>query len=150
MPANVSNDRKPSNGNISIAPASGTNKTNSKKKYIYYNKSEQRLDEPLPAKDPAGAQALEQRMKRTGKKLCNNWHIGGHCENGNFCTFQHEPKLPPGELLALRYKARSLPCKNRYCDWFDCRKYNHLLAVSEPTSFTIEQYEYFKAYFKKS
>lgn len=112
---------------ISIAPEKFTpekiiygNKNNNKKKYAYYNKAEQRLDLPLPTKDPQGAASLEARMKKTGKKMCNNFHLGGSCENGKFCSFQHEPRLPAGELNALRYKARSLPCKMRYCEDVDC------------------------------
>ena len=50
-------------------------------------------------------------------------HLGGYCENGNFCGFQHEPKLSTAELNALRYKTRSLACKNRYCENIDCCKY---------------------------
>lgn len=107
------------NGNISIAPAT----KNKKKKWAYYNKEEQRLDEPLPPRDSAATASLDERMKRTGKKFCNHWHLGGHCENGKFCQFQHEPKLTPGELNALRYKTRSLACKNRYCENIDCCKY---------------------------
>lgn len=95
---------------------------NKKKKYAYYNKNDERLDEPLPTRDPAAVTSLEERMKRTGKKMCNHWHLGGHCENGKFCQFQHEPKLTTGELNALRYKTRSLPCKNRYCENIDCCK----------------------------
>jgi hypothetical protein len=63
-------------------------------------------------------------MKRTGKKMCNHWHLGGRCENGNFCQFQHEPKLTTAELNALRYKTRSLACKDRYCENIDCCKSN--------------------------
>ncbi|KAH9882848.1 hypothetical protein J1614_000214 [Plenodomus biglobosus] len=115
--ATVGKTGAPSNGNISIAPAT-TKKIN--KKYAYYNKDGERLDLPLPPKDYAAAQSLEARMKKYGKKLCNNWHIGGKCDNGDFCVFQHQPKLSPNELIALRYKARSLACKNRYCENIDC------------------------------
>lgn len=101
---------------ISIAPSN----SNTKKKYAYYNKREQRLDEPLPARDKASAGALDARMKRYGKKMCNNFHLGGSCVQGKFCQFQHEPRLSPGELVALRYKARSLACNNRYCEDIDC------------------------------
>ena len=51
-------------------------------------------------------------------------HLGGYCENGNFCNFQHEPKLTTAELNALRYKTRSLACKNRYCENIDCCKFD--------------------------
>ncbi|KAF2627044.1 hypothetical protein BU25DRAFT_411148 [Macroventuria anomochaeta] len=105
----------------SISIASTTNsKANTKKKYAYYNKSEQRLDEPLPARDRASAEALDARMKKNGKKMCNNFHLGGSCMQGKFCHFQHEPKLSAGELTTLRYKARSLACNNRYCEDIDC------------------------------
>ncbi|KAF1828438.1 hypothetical protein BDW02DRAFT_512283 [Decorospora gaudefroyi] len=118
--ATVGKTGAPANGSISIAPTTATTKKNSKKKYAYYNKAEQRLDEPLPSKDPAAAASLEARMKKVGKKMCNHWHLGGYCENGNFCGFQHEPKLTPAERNALRYKTRSLACKNRYCENIDC------------------------------
>ncbi|KAF2179034.1 hypothetical protein K469DRAFT_717541 [Zopfia rhizophila CBS 207.26] len=107
-----------SNGNISIAPK---NFSSSKKKYVYYNKELQRLDEPLPPRDRNAAEAIEKRMEKAGRNLCNHWHLNkGNCANGNFCRFQHEPKLTPAELNALRYKTRSLACKNRYCENFDC------------------------------
>ena len=106
------------NENISIAP-----KANPKKKYIYYNREGQRLDEALPPRDPAASQAIEQRMKKTGRNLCNHWHLNkGKCYNKGFCNFQHEPKLTQAETIALRYKTRSLPCKNRYCENMDCCK----------------------------
>ncbi|KAJ8115693.1 hypothetical protein OPT61_g2722 [Boeremia exigua] len=100
--------------------STAASKASSKKKYAYYNKLEQRLDEPLPARDRAAAESLDARMKKTGKKMCNNFHLGGSCTQGKFCHFQHEPRLPPGELVALRYKARSLACNNRYCEDIDC------------------------------
>lgn len=66
----------PKNGKILIAPNPTTAiKKNTKKKYAYYNKAEQRLDEPLPPKDPAAAASLEARMKKMGKKMCNHWYV---------------------------------------------------------------------------
>jgi hypothetical protein len=103
---------------VSIAP--GKKPAAVKKKYVYFNKGEQRLDEPLPPRDRGSADSLESRMNKNGKKMCNHFHLGGKCDAGKFCHFQHEPRLMPGELNALRYKARSLPCKNRYCDNIDC------------------------------
>ena len=64
----------PTNGSISIAPVVANTKTNSKK-YAYYNEAGQRLDLPLPQKDPAAAASLESRMKKTGKKMCNHWYV---------------------------------------------------------------------------
>lgn len=123
------------NGNISIAP-----KASPKKRYIYYNKEGFRLDEPLPPRDRAASDAIEIRMDKVrfarlfhsdgytnllqkGKNLCNHWHLNrGKCAQGAFCHFQHEPKLSPAENIALRYKTRSLACKHRDCDKFDCCK----------------------------
>jgi hypothetical protein len=126
-----------SNGNISIAPAT---KTSAKKRYLYFNKDGYRLDEALSPRDKNAAEAIERRMEKvshngpvtsndstnkiqTGRNLCNHWHLNrGKCTNGSFCKFQHEPKLSPAELNALKYKTRSLPCKRRDCDNFDCCK----------------------------
>ncbi|KAF2016462.1 hypothetical protein BU24DRAFT_450977 [Aaosphaeria arxii CBS 175.79] len=92
-----------------------------KKKYIYYNKNGQRLDEPLPPRDENGSVALTRRMNETGRNLCNNWHLNrGQCPSGTSCRFQHEPKLSTSELNALRYKTRQLLCKDRGCENFDC------------------------------
>lgn len=126
----------PENGNISVVPTTTATKKNTKKKYAYYNKGGQRLDEPLPPKDPSAVASLEARMKKVGKKMCNHWHLGGHCENGKFCHFQHEPKLTTAELNALRYKTRSLACKNRYCENIDCCKYIMIKGISDPTIIT--------------
>ena len=68
----------PTNGSISIAP--NATKKNVKKKFAYYNKEQQRLDEPLPLKDPAGALALDSRMKKLGKNMCNNWYAMLYCD----------------------------------------------------------------------
>lgn len=106
------------NGTISIVPK---NQNQSKKKYAYYNKEGYRLDEPLQPRDRHAADAIEKRMDQIGRNLCNHWHLNnGKCQNGDFCKFQHGPKLAPAELNALRYKTRSLPCKRRDCENFDC------------------------------
>ncbi|CAN9132075.1 unnamed protein product [Alternaria alternata] len=134
--ATVGKSGAPENGNISVVPTTTATKKNTKKKYAYYNKAGQRLDEPLPPKDPSAVASLEARMKKVGKKMCNHWHLGGHCENGKFCHFQHEPKLTTAELNALRYKTRSLACKNRYCENIDCCKYIMIKGISDPTIIT--------------
>lgn len=118
--AGVSKTGAPTNGSIPIATSANTKKDNKNKKWAYYNKAGERLDLPLPPRDPAAAASLEARMKKVGKKMCNHWHIGGRCDNGKFCSFQHEPKLSAAELNALRYKTRSLACQNRYCENIDC------------------------------
>ncbi|PSN67867.1 hypothetical protein BS50DRAFT_620322 [Corynespora cassiicola Philippines] len=102
------------NGNSSLAKIP-------KKKYVYYNKDGERLDEPLPPRDRAAAESIDKRMGKTGRNLCNHWHLNrGKCNQGDFCLFQHEPKLSASETNALRYKTRSLACKNRYCENLEC------------------------------
>lgn len=130
---------KNGNGRANSAPTepSAASKANTKKKYAYYNKDEQRLDLALPARDPKAADSLDSRMKRSGKKMCNNFHLGGSCNQGQFCHFQHEPRLPAGELNILRYKARSLACNNRYCEDVNCCKHfrpklPHVLTANRP------------------
>jgi hypothetical protein len=59
-------------------------------------------------------------------------HLGGYCENGKFCNFQHEPKLTPAELNALRYKTRSLACKNKGCENIDCCKCIRRRGIRNP------------------
>jgi hypothetical protein len=46
------------------------------------------------------------------KKLCNNYHLLGHCSYGNACSHRHGPELKPNELDALRSIARLTPCGN--------------------------------------
>lgn len=121
--ANVGKAGNVRTSSVPTAPKA-VSKGNAPKKYAYFNKEEQRLDEALPARDRTSAENLDKRMAKTGKKMCNNFHLGGSCMQGNFCRFQHEPRLPPGELIALRYKARSLACSNRYCEDIDCCKHN--------------------------
>ncbi|KAF1970208.1 hypothetical protein BU23DRAFT_557100 [Bimuria novae-zelandiae CBS 107.79] len=114
--ATVGKNGVPPKEKISIAPKSRSNK-----RWAYYNKDEQRLDEPLAPKDKAAYDAIDQRMKKAGKNLCNHWHLNkGKCVNGAKCHFQHEPKLTSAELNALQYKTRSLACKDRYCQNVHC------------------------------
>lgn len=68
---------------VSIAPVKKTT-TNTKKKYAYFNQADQRLDEPLPPRDRGSAESLEKRMVKSGKKMCNHFHLGGRCEQGKF------------------------------------------------------------------
>lgn len=73
--ASVGKTGAPVNGSISIAPDTNTKKENKNKKWAYYNQAGERLDLPLPPRDPAAAASLEARMKKIGKKMCNHWYI---------------------------------------------------------------------------
>ncbi|KAK4995103.1 hypothetical protein LTR66_005011 [Elasticomyces elasticus] len=106
------------NGNttktINVAPKKAV-----PKKSLLLNTYEERIDEPLPRVDPAAMNRLYDRIKR--QKVCNNYHLLGSCEAGKYCDYQHGEKLSPGELLALKQKARGRSCPNRTgCRDFDC------------------------------
>ncbi|CAO2648523.1 Nn.00g077900.m01.CDS01 [Neocucurbitaria sp. VM-36] len=92
--ATIGKSGAPANGSISIAPSN--TKTNSKKKYAYYNKAEQRLDEALPPKDPAAAFALETRMKKadTDKHIIFRLSAGGHFKVEMFATEDDDCPIP--------------------------------------------------------
>lgn len=101
--------------NISIASAKPQ-----PKRYIIYNENSERLDEPLPYVSRTVLQAFTARTKQQAKNFCNSFHINnGKCRNPE-CPYLHGPKLVGEELLALKYKARSLPCGKPDCDNFEC------------------------------
>jgi hypothetical protein len=101
--------------NISIASAKAP-----PKRYIIYNENSERLDEPLPYISRTVLQAFTARTKQQSKNFCNSFHINnGKCRNPE-CPYLHGPKLVGEELLALKYKARSLPCGKPDCENFEC------------------------------
>ncbi|KAJ4289701.1 hypothetical protein N0V90_011030 [Kalmusia sp. IMI 367209] len=86
--ATVGKSGNPPNENISIAP-----KTKSNKKWAYYNKDGYRLDEPLPPRDKTASDAIDIRMKKGGKNLCNHWHLNR--DLGHQCSFEREQGYCP-------------------------------------------------------
>jgi hypothetical protein len=101
--------------NISIASAKPA-----PKRYIIYNENSERLDEPLPYVSKTVLQAFTARTKQQAKNFCNSYHINnGKCKHPD-CPYLHGPKLAGEELLALKYKARSLPCGKPDCENFEC------------------------------
>jgi hypothetical protein len=87
------------------------------RKYLLLNAYNERLDEPLPRIDPAAEARFYDTMKQHGKNLCNAYHLSGHCENGEWCTYAHTKKLTPGEMLVLKHKSRGRQCPDK----LDCR-----------------------------
>lgn len=72
--ASISKAGVPDKGAITITPSSSTKTDNKNKKWAYYNGDGERLDLPLPPKDPGAAAMLEARMKKSEKKkMCNQW-----------------------------------------------------------------------------
>ncbi|KXL46403.1 hypothetical protein M433DRAFT_88094 [Acidomyces richmondensis BFW] len=88
-------------------------KKNHTKKYVTLNVQDERLDERLPDIDSKAYQRFEERVKRYGK-CCNNYHLNGKCEAGEYCDYNHGERLTPGEQLVLRHKAKSLSCPQKY------------------------------------
>jgi hypothetical protein len=84
--------------------------------YMLFNESDERVDITLPM-PPASANDSLHALIKSGKKLCNEHHLKGKCSNGYNCLYSHEPKLSPGEVLALRHKARNMSCPQKtWCD----------------------------------
>lgn len=66
--------------NISIAPA----KEPKPMKYSVFNADNHRIDEPLPRLDREAEVSVRHRINTNGK-LCNNFHLRGHCPKGSGC-----------------------------------------------------------------
>lgn len=76
---------------------------------IPINKDQERLDYYIPPPTP---ESLALFKARTGqKKLCNNFHINGTCDN-NDCPYDHRP-ITEGIRDCLRGISLSQPCPRR-------------------------------------
>ncbi|GJC89525.1 hypothetical protein ColLi_12363 [Colletotrichum liriopes] len=81
-----------------------SSKKTSPKKYYLLNVNSQRVDEQLLRVDPTVEEQFKERAQKSGKNLCNNYHLHGDCRAGDTCVFLHGAKLSPGELTLLRKK----------------------------------------------
>jgi len=82
------------------------------KKHVLVNTYDERLDAPLPESDSKAFARFADRIKAHGK-MCNNFHLTGKCESGEYCDYHHGERLTPGEQLVLKHKARSLCCSQK-------------------------------------
>jgi hypothetical protein len=99
---------------INIASKKAANR-----KFILLNAYDERLDSTLPRADQAATVRLSERVKT--KKICNNYHLNGKCEAGQYCDYDHGERLSPGEQLVLKQRARNRSCPDRgACRDFDC------------------------------
>lgn len=104
-----------SSASINIAPRKAP-----LRRFILLNAYDERLDPDLPRVEPAAQQRLFDRIKRNGK-VCNNYHLNGKCESGQYCDYDHGERLSPGEQLALKHRARTRSCPDRgACMSFTC------------------------------
>jgi len=93
---------------------------------VAVNKSNQRIDLNLPRAPPTSSHDFKTRTQL--KKLCNDFHLQGNCRN-NDCPYDHAP-IDDGVYLALRFKARSLPCiEGSSCRKHDCYAGHHCPVV---------------------
>lgn len=110
---------------INIAPKKATNR-----KFILLNKYDERIDPELPRVDTSAQARLYDRIQTKGK-VCNIYHLTGKCDAGEYCDYHHGEPLSPGELLALRIRARKISCVNSsHCRDFDCT-YGHICPCKE-------------------
>ena len=86
---------------------------------IPLNENAYRLDALLPVSSPEEKAAFNSRT--ASKKLCNNYHINGQCQNGDACSYDHRP-APPGVLNCLNHVILNNPCPRRGA----CRNLNCL------------------------
>ncbi|EAW12249.1 CCCH zinc finger DNA binding protein [Aspergillus clavatus NRRL 1] len=86
---------------------------------ILRNAQGQRIDPKLSV-----PQQVVNQIK--GRKLCNEYHILGTCDYGDFCSHSHGPRKTGLELLALKQLARTRACwsgsfcENEYCIYGHC------------------------------
>lgn len=87
-------------------------------KIVLLNVNNERIDSYLGPIDADASARVAERFEQ--QKLCNDFHLRGRCWTSG-CTYGHEPRLDPKELVVLRYKARYLVCeKGSACRIPDC------------------------------
>jgi len=115
------------NGAVQNSYPIGPAKASATTRFIFLNEREERIDRPLPIIPKVDQQALWDRINKGGK-VCNEHFLRGYCDKGGYCPFSHDGKLPPGQLKALAFRARTLACANgSSCRDFDCYMGHHCM-----------------------
>ncbi|KAG9792306.1 hypothetical protein ABEF93_008591 [Exophiala dermatitidis] len=97
---------------------------------IALNYLDQRIDLKLPRPSPGDQELFDLRSRN--RRLCNEHHLRLSCNNTS-CPYDHEP-ISDGVYLALRHKARTLPCSiGPGCRRHDCFGSHHCLNVVSTT-----------------
>lgn len=78
--------------------------------HVALNKNEHRLDPYIVPSAPDIISRLRTRVNK--QRLCNNYHLKGHCDAGNSCPYNHEP-LNAELKRALESLAYTHPCHRR-------------------------------------
>ncbi|MCJ1267955.1 hypothetical protein MMC22_007841 [Lobaria immixta] len=85
---------------------------------VLLNVNDERVDSNLGPIDADASARVAERFEQ--QKVCNDFHLRDKCRTSG-CTFSHEPRLDPKELVVLRYKARYLVCeRGSACRIPDC------------------------------
>lgn len=98
---------------------------------IALNKLDQRIDLKLPKPSLEDQERFDIRSRN--RKLCNEHHLRSNC-NKPRCTYDHE-SIVDGVYLALRIKARKIPCSiGPNCRRHDCFGSHHCPNVSHSSA----------------
>ncbi|KAI1629056.1 hypothetical protein EDD37DRAFT_644827 [Exophiala viscosa] len=98
---------------------------------IALNKLDQRIDLKLPRPSPDDQELFDLRTRV--RRLCNEHHLRSNCNNPS-CAYDHE-SISTGVYLALRNKARRLPCTiGPDCRRHDCFGSHHCPNVSHASA----------------
>jgi len=98
---------------------------------IALNKLDQRIDLKLPKPSLEDQERFDIRSRN--RKLCNEHHLRSNC-NKPGCTYDHE-SIVDGVYLALRIKARKIPCSiGPNCRRHDCFGSHHCPNVSHSSA----------------
>lgn len=77
---------------------------------IPINKYQQRLDAYTPPPNMEDRANFQARI--AVQKLCNNYHLHGHCANQDNCDYDHKP-ASPANLNCLKQVVRNNPCPRK-------------------------------------
>lgn len=98
---------------------------------VALNKLDQRIDLKLPRPSPEDQELFDLRTRV--RRLCNEHHLRSNCNNPS-CPYDHE-SISVGVYLALRNKARRLPCTiGPDCRRHDCFGSHHCPNVSHSSA----------------
>jgi hypothetical protein len=95
----------PAEKSISIAPT-----ITPPRKFLFLNSNQERVDPPMQKVPQGDISALFARINK--KKLCNEYFLRGKCFNKDVgsCDFDHDGKLSPNQLIALKNRTRRMAC----------------------------------------
>ncbi|KAK5269787.1 hypothetical protein LTR96_005485 [Exophiala xenobiotica] len=98
---------------------------------IALNKLDQRIDLKLPRPSLEDQERFDIRSRN--RRLCNDHHMRSNCNKAD-CPYDHEP-IVDGVYLALRLKARKIPCSiGPNCRRHDCYGSHHCPNVSHSSA----------------